>query len=165
MAKDVNWTAVEADYRAGLKTLRVIGAEHGISAVAVLQHAKKGQWPRDLAPAIKARAEEKLNKAALNSRVNKADEKAIVERNSDLLADLQGTHRAEWKDLKPIVAKAMKEGKFEDARTAKVLAETTMICQTGERRAWGIDKDGGSGTKLSEFLKTFNLPEKYAVNA
>ena len=45
--KAVDWAAIEVDYRAGTKTLRQIGAGHGISHVAVLKHAKAKGWTRN----------------------------------------------------------------------------------------------------------------------
>lgn len=157
MAKDINWTAVEAEYRAGLKSLPEIGREFGCSHVAVIKRAKRDGWARDLSARIKAKADDKVTRAAVTGAVTDTSktvtENAIVEENATLLANLQVAHRNEWKDHQPLLASVIKKPKFEQARTAKVIAETIMIRQTGERRAWGIDKNGNGGDKLSDFLK------------
>jgi len=44
----VDWVAIEMDYRAGVKPLRQIGNDHGVSHVAVSKRAKRDGWTRDL---------------------------------------------------------------------------------------------------------------------
>lgn len=43
-----DWEKIELDYRAGIKTLTQIAAEHGISHVAIIKRAKRDGWERDL---------------------------------------------------------------------------------------------------------------------
>lgn len=45
-----DWKQIEADYRAGQKTLRQMGAEHGLSHTAVNKRAKRDGWLRGLPP-------------------------------------------------------------------------------------------------------------------
>ena len=47
--KIVDWEAVERDYRAGIKTLRAMAEEHGITHGAINKRAKRDMWTRDLA--------------------------------------------------------------------------------------------------------------------
>lgn len=88
---------MEADYRAGVKSLEQIGQEHGVTKGRVSQIAKQLGWVRDLAPKIKARADAKVNaaaaKAALNDRElndpakqssRRLAESSVVEANAEL---------------------------------------------------------------------------------
>lgn len=43
-----DWEHIELDYRAGVKTLRPIAAEHGITHGAINKRAKRDGWERDL---------------------------------------------------------------------------------------------------------------------
>jgi len=43
-----DWERIELDYRAGIKTLRQIADEHGITHGAVNKRAKRDGWERDL---------------------------------------------------------------------------------------------------------------------
>ena len=52
-----DWEKIEADYRAGIKTLRQIAGEHGVSHVAINKRAKRDGWSRDLSAKIAAKAE------------------------------------------------------------------------------------------------------------
>ena len=45
--EDVDWLAVEAAYRAGVKVLREIAAEHNITEGGIRNRAKKFGWLRD----------------------------------------------------------------------------------------------------------------------
>mgnify|MGYP001581759619 CR=1 FL=1 len=42
------WERIELDYRAGIKSLRQIAAEQGISEGAIRKRAKRDDWSRDL---------------------------------------------------------------------------------------------------------------------
>ncbi|MNK86991.1 hypothetical protein D3C87_1069170 [compost metagenome] len=52
-----DWPVIEADYRAGIKSLRQIASQQGVSEGAIRKRAKKEDWQRDLAAKIQAKAE------------------------------------------------------------------------------------------------------------
>ena len=54
-AKPTDWERIELDYRAGIKTLRQIGEEHGITHGAINKRAKRDGWERDLSQKIHAK--------------------------------------------------------------------------------------------------------------
>ena len=45
--KPVDWLAIEGEYRAGVKSVNSLAAEHGISEGAIRKRAKKEGWSRD----------------------------------------------------------------------------------------------------------------------
>ena len=94
-----DWERIEADYRAGLKSLREIASEHGISHVAINKRAKRDGWPRDLSAKIAAKADELVTRAEVTKSVTTAEgraaEKAIVEANGELLATTVLRERAD----------------------------------------------------------------------
>lgn len=51
--KTVDWETVGVDYRAGKKSLRLLGMEHDVSHVAVKKKADKEGWLKDLPARIK----------------------------------------------------------------------------------------------------------------
>ena len=105
--KAVDWAAIEADYRAGVKTDRQIGREHGLSHVAIGKRAKKEGWSRDLAARIRAKAREKVSKDAVTNKlvtnkrrtVNLVTDNAIVEANAEVVAAIQRDHRGKARRL------------------------------------------------------------------
>lgn len=85
----VDWKSVEREYRAGIKTLRTIAEEHGITHGAVNKKAKLEGWSRDLSGKIHAAAAEKVSKALVSSEVSKVSkitEKQVVEANAEIIA-------------------------------------------------------------------------------
>jgi hypothetical protein len=94
----VDWEAIERDYRAGIKTLRQMADENGITHGAINKRSKAEGWSRDLKAKIVAAVEEKVSKAAVSSLVSmetKVSEKAIVEANAEVIAQADLINRAD----------------------------------------------------------------------
>lgn len=85
----IDWEIIERDYRAGIKTLRQIATEHGITHGAVNKRAKADGWDRDLQPKIAAKVAAKVSKALVSKMVSadtKATERQVVEANAEIIA-------------------------------------------------------------------------------
>src|SRR5437762_12619995 len=92
----VDWAALTPHYRAGIRSLRSMGAEFGVTPAAIIKHFRKFGVARDLKARIVAQAQEKVNAAAVIDSVNSefaSQEPAIVADNSDILAAIQIGHR------------------------------------------------------------------------
>ncbi|RQR87713.1 MULTISPECIES: hypothetical protein [unclassified Burkholderia] len=91
-----DWERIEADYRAGVLSVREIAASQGISHTAIQKKAKAEGWERDLAKRIQDKAAALVAKREVASQVateKAATERAIVDANADLLAHVQLTQR------------------------------------------------------------------------
>lgn len=55
---DVDWTAVEREYRAGVLSNQAIAAEYGVTEGAIRKRAKKGGWVRAEGQLVRARAKQ-----------------------------------------------------------------------------------------------------------
>lgn len=91
-----DWEKIELDYRAGIKTLRQIAAEHGITHTAIGKRAKTNGWVRDLSAKIQAKADELVSKTLVSSQVStetKVAERQIIEANAHAVADIRLAHR------------------------------------------------------------------------
>ncbi|WP_454723693.1 hypothetical protein [Delftia acidovorans] len=62
------WERIEPDYSAGIKSLRQIAAEQGISEEAIRKRAKLDDWSRDLLERIQDKAEQLVRKDAYAAR-------------------------------------------------------------------------------------------------
>ena len=94
---EIDWEAIEADYRAGVLSLREIANSHGITHGAVNKRAKRDGWDRDLSAKIKARAEALVSKAAVSTEVSTqraVTDRQVIEANAERIAQVQGGHRA-----------------------------------------------------------------------
>ncbi len=124
-----NYESVHADYSAGIRTLRDMSQQIGCSPAALLAHARKHKWTRDLRARINARAEEKVNKAVLNAQVEAeqktaraATEQAVIEAGAEALVRVRMAHRRDIAHARGIVQALMQE-------MAAVTHEPEMLAQ------------------------------------
>lgn len=96
--KDIDRVKLEIDYRAGVKSLRVLAKEYGISASRITQIADEEGWERDLTAKIKAKVSAKLNSSILNGKLNaakKVTENEVVEANAEMQKGIILGHRTD----------------------------------------------------------------------
>lgn len=89
MAKSIDWESVEGAYRAGIRSLKDIGAEFGVSDAGIIKRAKRDGWARNLAAKIAARAEAKVSAAVVSDLVSAQrafNEERIIEANATFRA-------------------------------------------------------------------------------
>lgn len=98
-----DWPAVEREYRAGIRTLRAIGADYGITEGAIRKRAARHEWSRDLRGKIQAKAEDKVRKETVRKEaVRKGStqrcvptEARVVEVNAEVVAQADLLNRAD----------------------------------------------------------------------
>lgn len=104
--KDVDWVAIEREFRTGLKSNRAIGTAYGVSDMAIRKRAKRDEWTKDLSAAIREKTEQKVRRAAVRTKVRKegaANDKEVVEANSNLAAATILSHRSDLAILKKTI--------------------------------------------------------------
>ena len=111
-----DYESVHADYSAGIIPLRALGQRIGCTAAAILAHARKNGWARDLRARINAKAEARVNKAVLNAQLSEqqktaraATEQAVVEAGAEALAQVRLAHRRDIAHARGIVQTLMQE--------------------------------------------------------
>lgn len=86
----VDWEAVEREYRAGIRSLRDIGAEFGCTEAAIRKRAKRYEWERDVSAKVKAKAEALVRKIEVRKSVRNASaisEREQVNATAQMMAD------------------------------------------------------------------------------
>jgi hypothetical protein len=94
----IDWEAVELHYRAGIRSLKDMGAEYGVSDAGILKRAKRDGWTRNLKAKIQAKAEAKVSAAAVSAQVSEqkaANETQVIEANADLQYRIRLEHRSD----------------------------------------------------------------------
>lgn len=84
-----DWELIERHYRAGIKTLRQIATEGGVTEGAIRKRAKRDQWSRNLKAKIQARAEDLVRKEMVRkpgTQLTPITEKETVEVNAQATA-------------------------------------------------------------------------------
>lgn len=152
--KQIDWEAVERDYRAGVLSLREIGSAHGLTHGAIRKRAERDSWTRNLTARIEARAEALVSKAAVSTEVSKkqADtERVIVEANAEAIARIKLSHRTDIARSRDLAMRLM--GELEAVTDQRGLFE-----QLGELLA--AEGEDGNDRRAALYQKVIDLPAR-----
>ena len=149
-----DWEKIEADYRAGIKTLRQIAGEHGVSHVAINKRAKRDGWSRDLSAKIAAKADELVTKGAVTSVVtteSRISEREVIDANAQAIVSVRLSHRRDIQRSRSITMRLLEELELQSGRENAELLE-----QLGElmRR----EDDRGQDRLNDLYQKIISLP-------
>lgn len=92
----IDWAGMEPLYRAGLIPLKELGSRFGVTDAAIIKHARKNEWTRDLSAKIRARADAKVSAAAVSAEVSAANrqrETVVVEAVANQQATIRIRHQ------------------------------------------------------------------------
>ncbi len=125
-----DWERIEAEYRAGIMSLRQMAQEFGTAESTIRKYAKKNEWVRDLNPKIHAKADDIVRKEAVRSdvrTVSPATEKETIEANANLVASVRITHR---KDIEK--ARTMTMALFDELEHMIGTDQAELLAQLGK---------------------------------
>ena len=149
----IDWEAVELHYRSGIRSLKDIGKEYGVSDAGIIKKAKVNGWARDLGAKIRAKADAKVSAAAVSAEVSEqraANEQAVIEANSDLQYRVRMEAREDVMRLERLVRMLMSEVEAEtnDPDLFSKLGE--LLDESGEdaNGKWRQDKRNELYTKV-----------------
>lgn len=153
-----DWEKIEFDYRAGIKTLREIADEHGITHGAVNKRAKAKGWSRDLAAKIRAKAHEKVSKALVSTEVSNqraVTEQVVVEFNAAAVASVLMEHRKGIKRGREIFGALLAEVEFQTGDPGLFEQLGDMLDQSDD----GDENGKARADKLNEiYRKVISTP-------
>ena len=107
-----DWERIEADYRAGLLSVREIASAHGISHTYINRKAKELGWVRDLSKRIQDKAEAIVSTATVSKEVSTEtalSDKAIVDANAQVIANVRLAHRGDIAKSRTLVMTLLAE--------------------------------------------------------
>ena len=161
---DIDWDAVQRDYRTARFTNRELAKKHGVSHQAVAKQAKNGNWTKDLGEAIKSATSARLVEELVNEEVAKSGQKVVdtvllaAEVNAQIvlkhrerlttLTEAAQTALAKVVALGDEVSDIREAGVYSQAVNTLVTANKTLIDQ--ERRAYGLDDEGEKSNESYE---------------
>lgn len=165
MAKaNIDWSAIEKEFRAGVKSNRQIADEHGVTETAIRKKAKSYGWVKDLASIIRAKAAEKVRTQEVRKEFavddDQADEQKIIEENATIQANVIRQHRTSIGK-----AQAIAQMLFEELERSVLNAEE--LKRFAEIRATiGSAETGDAEVNerlLAFYTKIMELPSKAGV--
>lgn len=166
--KVIDWESVEREYRIGLRSLKDMGAEFGVSDAGIIKRAKREGWTRSLGAKIKAKAEALVSASLVSDEVSaqtKIAERQIVDASAEMVANVIRGHHKLLKRLSGVIDLLFDRLEHE-------LQGTELFHQLGELMAApdenGVDKlndlyrkvislptQTDTAKKLAETLKTY----------
>ncbi len=162
---------VEADYRAGLLSVREIGRIHNISDKAIRNWAKEFGWERDLS----AKVNEKVRAELVRSESAPADlqtEQAIIDEAAATVVSVVRGHRKKIKRGSELVDALM--GQLSDALKSRPELESDIEIETANdksherknrmKKAVSLEKHAQIATSLAQAAKIWIGLERQAFN-
>lgn len=152
----IDWEAVELQYRAGIRSLKDIGTEFGVSDAGIIKRAKRDGWERDLRAKIQARAEAKVSASLVSAEVSaqtKIREQAVVEANAQAVADVRLAHRKDIGRARALTNTLLDElAKQTDPETLVLLNELGELLRS--------EDDNGQDRRNDLYMKVISLSER-----
>ena len=151
-----DWERIELDYRAGIKTLRQIADEHGITHGAINKRARRNGWERDLSGKINAKADALVSKALVSTPVSTESqiaERQVIEAAATAVADIRLAHRHDIRRARTLTNALLNE--LEQQTDPNTL---TMLQELGEllRR----EDDNAQDRRNDIYMKVISLSER-----
>lgn len=136
-----DWERIEAQYRAGILSLREIASLHdGVNHVAIARRAKREGWVRDLSERIQAKADELVTKRAVTPDVTAeraVSDRSIVAANAEVIANVRLTHRKDIVKFRNVALALLAELE-EQTANPELFAELGMFLRDEDEK--GADK-------------------------
>lgn len=110
--KIIDWETLSVHYRAGIRSLRDMGAEFDVSDAAIIKKARKEGWTRDLKGKIKAKADKLVSAAMVSASVSaqtKITEKLTIEVEAQVQSRIILSHRQDIPAARKLVSKLFTE--------------------------------------------------------
>ena len=152
--KPIDWERVEADYCAGVKSIREIARENGVTDTGVRDKAKKAGWSRSLTEKVAAKAERLLRNEVLRSQLRTekaASDRELVEASAQAIVNVKLSHRKSISRQRELVERLLQEL---EAQTG----DTELFDQLGELMRRPDDK---GVDKLNEvYRKVIATPQR-----
>ena len=150
-----DWEKIEADYRAGILSLREIAEAHpGTNHVAIARKAKREGWSRDLSAKIRAKADALVTERTVTADVTaerRVSERDIIDANAQAIVSVRLAHRKDIQRSRSITMRLLEELELQSGRENAELLE-----QLGElmRR----EDDRGQDKLNDLYRKIISLP-------
>jgi len=154
MVKRHDWEAIEAEYSAGVKSIRAIADGYEISETAIRKRAKRDGWQRDLSTSVRSAVKSKLVRNS-GSQTKLRTDADIIEQASDEIAQVVVGHRRSinlWKGISSKLAVTLSEMDVDDsnhgdfARSLNSGVDALSKCIKLERQAYSMDDESSPDT-------------------
>jgi len=148
MSKDLDWEAVEREYRAGQLSVREIAGRNGISEGAIRKKAKQNGWQRDLSGQVRQRVRTESVRSEVRSTHTEDDEE-VVEKFAQRGAEIENMQRGQVSQLLSVGETLLQEVQNSDLELNKRTSCFRDLSQAAarlipmQRQMYRLDDEGG----------------------
>lgn len=155
---ELDWEAIEFQYRAGVLSLREIAALHpGSNHVAITRRAKKEGWARDLSAKIKAKANDLVTRRAVTQAETErraVTEREVIDANAERIAQVRGEHRGDISRARALCMNLLAELEAQTTDVPALAALGEMLRAPDEKGADKLNDIYRAVISLPERTKT-----------
>lgn len=168
MTRDVDWEAIERDYRAGQLSVVEIGRQNGVSHTAINKRAKKQGWTRDLTEKVRKEVSARL----VSPEVSEANARQAVDDAATRAVTLVRQHRGSLGRAHLIAEKLLAELDYgtdnaeaiEDAIEAETKNDKDPKRRAAMLKAVALPSRAATLRELSQVFKNLIPLERQAFN-
>ena len=151
-----DWERIELDYRAGIKTLRQIADENGVTHGAINKRAKRDGWDRDIQAKVQAKADSLVSKELVSKLVSKErldTERAVIDASAQAIADIRIGHHTMIQRGRKLTESLLSELEKEtDPATLELLHDLGDFLRD--------ENDAGIDKRNELYRRMISLPER-----
>lgn len=149
--KTTDWERIERDFRSGVRSVKEIARQNGISDTAIRKRAKRDGWTRDLTRDVRAATQSKLVRDEVRGHNAKTDAE-IVEAAAAESASVVRSHRKDIREGRDVATLLMRELQSNTV-DAPTLAQ--LIDQAADDEDWPAQR-------RSAIERAVSLPQRTA---
>lgn len=165
----VDWERIEADYRAGVLSIREIGRLHDVSDKAIRNKAKDLKWERDLSEKIAAKVRAELVRSE-SAPADKKSERDLIDVAAASVVQVVRGHRVrirQGNDLTELLTKQLidvagKRDEFEDEIEVHTAEDKDKKRYNRLMKAVSLEKHAAIATSLANATKVWIGLERQA---
>jgi hypothetical protein len=164
--KNVDWEAIEREYRAGQLTVVEIGRQHGLSHTAINKRAKRDGWTRNLADKVREEVSARL--VSESTETERTAIEPAVARGVQVVREHRASIGRGQRLVSALFGELEKASESRDEIEAAIEEETENE-DNGKRRAMmlravALPSRAGVIVNLSNALRTLVALERQAFN-
>jgi hypothetical protein len=160
--REVDWEAVEREYRAGQLSVSEIGRLHGVSHTAINKRAKRVGWTRNLAAKVREEISARLVSDEVSTEASHETVKAAAERVVQLVREHRRDIREGREAVSALVTELREATRGRNDIEEMISEEPDIKRRQAMQRATSLSARSGIAASLSIALKNLIYCERNA---
>lgn len=166
--RQIDWEAIEREYRAGQLSVREIARRLGVTEAAIRSRAKREDWPRDLSQQVRERVRSELVRSDVRSDVRSESAREAVRTAAARGVEVVRQHRTRAANAQRVVAGLLAELDATAACLPEIEAEidstSTGLAKINAKQAISVGNRAKAAQALAQAMSTLTNIERVAFS-